>query len=390
MSSTIFREHKSTGDRSAIDKKRHKEKIKEALKEGVKNIIAEESIIGQSGTKKVKVPVKGIKEYRFVYGQNTKRVGSAPGKDVSRGQVVSRGKKEGGKGDKPGNKPGEEYYEVEVDISELINYIFDDIELPNLDKRKYKEIIDKKLKRSGYRKNGIRPRLDKKKTLKQAIRRKAMLKKDVDDGEDVETSIRECDLVYRNIKEKKVKISSAVIFFVMDISGSMSPEKKYLARSFFFMLYHFIKHKYDTIEVVFVSHDVGAYEVNEKQFFERGSSGGTVVSAALEKTLDISKKRFDSSLWNTYVFQCSDGDNFGHDTEKANVLAKELKDISQMYGYCEIEPSAERLKWLADSESKLSNAFKHLEDDKFKIVKIFHKNDIWTAFRKLFEKDLNE
>ena len=172
---SIFKEHKSTADRSATDRRRHKEKIDRAIKEGIHNIVADESIIGKDGKKKIKIPVRGIKEYRFIYGENEnkKNVGSAQGKDIAKGQKV--GSKNGGqpsKPNKPGNSKGEEYYEVEITLEELANYLFDDLRLPNMEKRKIKNIVEKSYKRHGYRNKGIRPRLDKKETIKNKIRRK--------------------------------------------------------------------------------------------------------------------------------------------------------------------------------------------------------------------------
>ena len=120
---STFKEHKTNADRSAADRSRHKAKIKEAIREGVHDIVSDESIIGQDGKKKIRIPVKGIKEYRFVYGQNesNKKVGSAQGQPIKRGQVISRNpkEKEGKPGEKAGNEKGEDFYEVEITLEEL-------------------------------------------------------------------------------------------------------------------------------------------------------------------------------------------------------------------------------------------------------------------------------
>ena len=131
---STFREHKTIADRSASDRRRHKEKIEKAIKEGIHNIVAEESIIGKEGKKKIKIPVRGIKEYRFVYGENDKnqQVGSAGGKQVERGQKV--GDRKSGKkkaGEQAGNEKGEEFYDVEITLEELGHYLFNDLSLIN-------------------------------------------------------------------------------------------------------------------------------------------------------------------------------------------------------------------------------------------------------------------
>ena len=134
---SIFREHKTIADRAASDRSRHRQKIEKAIKESIKDVVAEESIIGQSGKKKIRIPVKGIKEHRFVYGTNekNKQVGSAQGKDVNKGQRIGhRRKTQNKEGNKPGNKPGEEMYEIEMSLEELAGYLFNDLQLPELEK----------------------------------------------------------------------------------------------------------------------------------------------------------------------------------------------------------------------------------------------------------------
>ena len=390
---STFRRHDTTADRSASDRRRHKQKIEKAIREGVYNIVAEESIIGSDGKKKIKIPVKGIKEYRFVYGnnQNNKKVGSAPGVDnLKRGQQVGKARKVGkpgdGEGNKPGNEAGEEYYDVEITLEELAAYLFDSLELPDLEKKKLKNVMSEKYKRHGYRDHGIRPRLDKKETIKKKIKRKkAALRAGTYSPEDDERfTFHENDLRYKHIKKQVKEASNAVVIFIMDISGSMSARKKYLARSFFFLLYQFIRHKYKHTELVFVAHDTMAYECNEEQFFARGSGGGTIVSAGLEMTCDIITKRYHPNNWNIYTFHCSDGDNWPTDMERAIELSEQIKSVSQLYGYCEIEPEKERMAWAKDKDSQLSSAYAHLENGNFKIAHIHVQEDIWPAFKIFF------
>lgn len=392
---SVFREHKTIADRSAGDRQRHKKKIEDAIKEGVHNIVAEESIIGQDGKKKIRIPVRGIKEYRFIYGDNSqnKKVGSAPGKEVRRGQNIGKapGSEKPGKGDKAGNEKGEEYYDVEITLEELAHYLFNDLELPELVKKNIKNITGEKWKRHGYRNDGIRPRLDKKKTAINRIkRRKAVERRNralgKESDEEERFTFHEHDLKYRHIKKDVKEASNAVIFFLMDISGSMSQEKKFLARSFYFLLYHFINARYENCEVVFVAHDTEAYEVDEEKFFKRGAGGGTMVSSGLQMVKEIIEQRFHPASWNIYCFQCSDGDNWMEDTEKVLGLADEIRNLCQMFGYCQIEPREEMINWAAGDESKLSNVYKPLVNYNFKIVEVNSKDDIWPSFKQLLGK----
>ena len=386
--SSIFKEHKTVADRSASDRRRHKQKIEKAIKDGIHDIVAEESIIGQDGKKKIKIPVKGIKEYKFIYGSNeqNKRVGSAPDVDVRRGQKIGdSGKKKTKTGtDRAGSESGEEFYEVEITLEELAHYLFDDLELPDMEKKALKKVMSEKYKRKGYRTEGIKPRLDKKKSAINRIKRKkaASRRDDSEHSDDERFPYHDHDLIYRHFKPAKKENSNAVIFFVMDVSGSMTNEKKFLARSFYFLMYHFIRSKYEHTEIVFIAHETTANEVNEDQFFSRGNSGGTMVSSALNLVCDITNSRYHPESWNVYCFQCSDGDNWPDDTGKTLIAAEKIRDFSQLFGYCEIIPGGETSSWF--DESRLSKVYEKITNKKLKCVEIKEKQDIWLAFTKLF------
>jgi len=381
---SIFKHHKTIADRSASDRLRHKEKIKRAIRDGVHHIVSEESIIGKDGKKKIKIPVKGIKEYKFVYGSNekNKKVGSAKGKDIRKGQRLSQTKTKKSDENKPGNKPGEEMYDVEITLEELSKYLFDDLRLPDLQKKKILNIISEKFKRKGYRNSGIRPRLSKKETLKNKIKRKNATKRTnpellVDDDE---FSFHEKDLKYKHIRKKSQKSSNAVIFFLMDTSGSMDKNKKFLARSFFFLLYHFIRNKYENTEIVFISHSSEAKEVNEDDFFKRVSSGGTIISSALEKTLEIINLRYHKDSWNIYVFHCSDGDNWPTDNDKAVELTKNISNISQLYGYIQTSSNSDLKFW---SDGGILNLYNKIKHPRFKTAFLSQKSDVWSEFKRI-------
>ena len=268
----------------------------------------------------------------------------------------------------------------------MASYLFDSLELPDLEKKKMKKIMAEKWKRHGYRSEGPRPRLDKKATIKKKIRRKkaAILAGTHDPEEEERFTFHQDDLRYKHIKQATREASNAVIIFMMDISGSMTTDKKYLARSFFFLLYQFIRHRYENTELVFIAHDVNAYEVNEDQFFNRGVGGGTIVSSGLEMAIDVINKRFHPNSWNIYAFHCSDGDNWPSDTEKTLRLSEELKQICQLYGYCEIEPDESRIAWLKDRDTQLSKIYEYLNNSNFKTVYINGPEDVWPAFKKFF------
>jgi len=412
MTDTIFREYRPSdaerSDRSAGDRLRHREKVRESIRENIADIIAEESIIGKNKDKLIKVPLRGIKEYRFIYGENSPGVGQGDG-EARPGQVVGKTGKEGqGKGDgQAGDRPGVDYYETDVSLEELIEIMFEDLELPNLERRALREIpSDRSSKRKGYRHVGIRVRLDKRRTARQRVMRvlasrQHMIEQAADDGAPEEEvpdydeqpraalvsqkrrfPFHQDDLRYKHLETDTREDSNAVVICIMDTSGSMDTMKKYLARSFFFLLYQFISTRYRNVEIVFIGHHTEANEVTEEEFFHKGESGGTFISSGYQKALDIIAERYHPSLWNVYAFHCSDGDNFDSDNAAALRTAKELAELSNLFGYGEIKPLGSRYY-----ESSMLNVFRRLEAPNFQAVLIERKEDIWPSFKAFLSKD---
>ena len=407
---SIFRKHKSLVDRAASDRARHKKKIERAIKESIRDVIAEESIIGQNGKKKIRIPVRGLKEFRFIYGnnENNKNVGSGGSHSLKRGQKIGKKRADVAQGQgagKASNEKGDHYYDVEVTLEELAEYLFGDLELPDLEKKQFRFISQESKKRKGYRFKGIRPRLSKKETLKRKIRRRKIAEKigtyDAEGGE--RFPFHQDDLKYHHIKPKVKENSSAVIFFLMDVSGSMSQERKYLARSFFFLLYQFLNHKYEKIDVVFISHSTDAERVSEDDFFKVGTFGGTIVSSCLDLELDIIEKEYHPNTWNIYTFYCGDGENWTSDNEMCINLFKKIKDLGQLTGYCEINehysgmihdsseaiaPNGSSLPnfsaWKNEDMDNLWSKLDPLCDHKFKKAMVGDTDHIWKAFKALF------
>jgi sporulation protein YhbH len=388
VSETIFRPFRQSdaerSDRAAGDRLRHRQKVRQSIRENIADIVAEESIIGKDRERVIKVPIRGIKEYRFVYGDNTPGVGQGD-EQTQPGQVVGKSQRHGEGGDQAGDRPGVDYYETDVTLEELVEIMFEDLELPDLERKKLREIDAQRfVKRKGYRQVGIRVRLDKRRTVKAKVRRQLATR------QSGETSVLERerfpfhddDLVYRHVVTDTKKESNAVVVCIMDTSGSMDTMKKYLARSFFFLLYQFIRTKYRNVEIVFIAHHTEAREVTEEEFFHKGESGGTFISSGYQKALEIIAARYHPSLWNVYAFHCSDGDNFDSDNATALRCAKALAEICNLFGYGEIKPLGSRYY-----ESSMLNIFRRLEADNFQTVLIERKEDIWPAFKAFLAKD---
>ena len=394
----VFRPFSSSdalrSDRSAGDRQRHREKLREAIRDNIADIISEESIIGRDRDRIIKVPIRGIKEYRFVYGDNQAQAGAGEG-GTEPGQVIGKAQKDGDGAGRAGDQPGVDYYETDVTLEELIEIMFEDLELPDMERKILREVMSERIaKRKGYRRVGVRVHLDRRRTAKQRLRRKVASSGGepaaerppaaaLEDGSPEERfPFRREDLTYKRLIEDTREESNAVVICIMDTSGSMDSMKKYLARSFFFLLYQFICTKYRNVEIVFIAHRTEAREVTESEFFHKGESGGTFISSAYAKALEIVQDRYHPSLWNVYAFHCSDGDNFDSDNTQALRTAGELAGVCNLFGYGEIKPLGSRYY-----ESSMLNIFRRLEAENFQTVLIERKEDIWPSFKAFLAKD---
>ena len=390
----IFRDTSNTPvdhDRSIEDRRRHRQLVEKSIKENLGDILSEESIIGESKNKKFKIPIRGIKEYQFIYGRNSGGVATGTG-DEKRGDKVGSSESSGKGSNKAGNNEGEDIYETEITLEELMDYIVEDLNLPNLDRKKYSEIITESTSRKrGFQRYGINPRLAKKKTVMAKISRKQGKKRalrEENENIDVETEIerfpfREDDLRYYRVKNKPKKESNAVLIFIMDVSGSMDVSKKYMARSFFFVLSKFIRRKYNNVAFEFISHTTTAKSVNEYEFFHKAESGGTYISSGLNLALDIIGKKYPPAAWNIYPFYASDGDNWSEDNEKALESVNKLCKICNMMGYVELLPSTY-------STTMFYRLEKDINRKNFISVVVKEKKDLWQGIKYMLSNELKE
>ncbi len=383
----IFRDYDSGGrDRSAEDRRRHRQLVEDSIKKNIGNIIAEESIIGKSKDKIIKIPIRGLREYQFVFGKN--HPGVVPGTgDEKRGDRYKGAASSEGEGsdEGAGTAEGEDYYEIDITLEDLIEYLFEDLELPHMERKKFSYIeTEKTNKRWGIQRKGIPPRLSKKRSMQERIKRKKMVERshrEMDMQIDNERfPFSEEDLRYHKIKEELRPQSNAVVMCLMDNSGSMYQNKKYLARSFFFLLYQFVKYRYVNVELVFINHTTTAQEVNEDEFFHRAESGGTFISSAYEKALEIIQERYSPEIWNIYAFHCSDGDNWPVDTPKAINRANDLCSQCNLFGYGEIRLTTGSYQ---SSDTMLNKFTTSITADNFIAVSIGSKEDIWPAFKEI-------
>lgn len=359
-----------------IDQARHQEKVKEAIKQNLPEIIAEESIITSDGKRLVKVPIRTLEEYRFRFDPNQgKRVGQGDG-DSKVGDVIGRARGAGkgaGAGSQPGDQPGIDYYEAEVTVDELAELIFEDLGLPDLKPKSTQEIPTEEVRFTEVRKKGPMANLDRRRTIMENLKRNARR------GMPVLGNITNDDLRFKVWEQEMRPSSNAVVIAMRDASGSMGEFKKYITRSLFFWMTRFLRTKYQDVEIVFITHHSEAQEVDEEAFFKMGESGGTRVSSAYRLALEIVQERYDPERWNIYPFHFSDGDNWSdNDNNLCVELVNKLLEVSNLFGYGEIRDGG--------YTSSLMSAFSVIKDPRFVIVTITEKRDVYPALQKWFSR----
>jgi hypothetical protein len=359
--------------KGSVDQERHKEKIREAIKKNLSDIVSEESIILSDGKKVIKVPIRSLEEYRFRYDPGRQEHSGQGDGDSQVGDVIAAEPRPGrGRRGEAGEEPGIDYYEADVTVDELATLIFEDLGLPFLEEKKLAEMETEAVRFTDVRKVGPMANLDKKRTILENIKRNAAK------GDAVFKDIKNEDLRFK-VWEPTIKYqSNAVVMAMMDVSGSMGEFEKYIARSFYFWMVRFLRTKYNNVKIIFISHHTEAKEVTEDEFFTHGESGGTQVSSAYELALRIIAERFNPADWNIYPFHFSDGDNLPWDNERCVQLVGKLMEQCNIFGYGEIREGHYR------SPSTLMSAYGKIQDRKFIAVTISDKKEVYPALRKFF------
>lgn len=362
------------------DQQRHQEKVQEAIKSNLPDLITEENIIMSNGRDVVKIPIRSLDEYKIRYNYDkNKHVGQGNG-DSKIGDVVAQdgtGQQQGpGKGQGAGDQPGEDYYEAEVSMMEIEEALFKELELPNLKKKEEQEHLVENIEFNDIRKTGLMGNIDKKRTMMSAYKRNAMT------GKPSFHPIYKEDLKFKTWNEVVKPDSKAVVLAMMDTSGSMGLWEKYMARSFFFWMTRFLRSKYETVEIEFIAHHTEAKVVSEEDFFSKGESGGTICSSAYRKALELIDLKYNPSKFNIYPFHFSDGDNLTSDNARCVTLVEELMKVSNMFGYGEVNQY--------NRNSTLMSAYKNIKDEHFRYYILKQKADVFHAMKSFFQKEENK
>lgn len=364
--------------RGQRDANRHNKRIDEAVRKQLKDLISQQDIITSEGNKKVKIRLKYLDQYRFRHNPDRMdEVGRDEFDDLENGEIISQPSGDGGRPINAGDQAGEELYETEYTLEELTEMMIQELELPDLDDTKKTEITSDVLEYTDRRKRvGIEACLDKKQTLLAHIKRRSQM--NVKKG--VVLPMSQDDLRFKTWEIVKEKHSNAVVFLMMDRSGSMWADKIYAVKALYFWIVQFLRRRYDKVEIKFIAHDYYAKELSEKEFFTIADSGGTRVSAAYEMCRDIIKHNYPSDMWNIYCFHSSDGDSWSDEAECVELAGDILCMGANLFAYAEIDLDSYR-----DGSSELFKLLKKASKTKYRrlmVSTIEKMEDIMDTLRK--------
>lgn len=392
-------------NKNATNRQRFIRRYKSQLRRSVADIVSDRSITDMSRGGEVGIPTKDISEPKFRVGKGGDRDMVHPGNhSFSPGDLIEKPQGGGGgSGDGGGGEGGggEDNFMFTLSKEEFMNLFFDDLELPRLARTVLGDSNQFKFRRAGYTPSGVPANLSVKRSLENAMARRIALKaplkrqlRELEENEGNEEDIAalksrieripfldEYDLRFRHKVKEPKPISRAVMFCLMDVSASMSEQKKDLAKRFFTLLYMFLNRKYEQVELVFIRHTSNAEEVDEHSFFHDPQTGGTVVMSALNLMIEIMDERYDPASWNIYGAQVSDGDAFGSDPQRSAArLSKDILPSCRYFAYVEIPDSMSSL-------TPLGSAYSQIQHESFAMSTVLHRSDVYPVLRELFQRE---
>ena len=407
-------------NKSSVNRQRFIRRFKGQIKKAVTEAMNGRSITDMDNGEKINIPARDLSEPVFGHGPGGRREAIHPGnRDFTPGDRIARpppGDGGGsGKGQASNTGEGEDDFVFELSREEFLELFFEDLELPNLVRTQLAKVTEFKSVRAGFTSAGAPANIDIVRSLKGALARRMALaapynrrlreaeeelrrvlaespvdevraKALVEEIDHLRVRARAVpfidtfDLRYANRVKQPQPTTQAVMFCIMDVSGSMDRARKDLAKRFFTLLYLFLQRNYEKIEVVFIRHHSVANEVEEQEFFYSRETGGTVVSSALQLAGDIMAERYPVSSWNLYVAQASDGDNWHHDSPACrDILLQRIMPYVRYYSYIEITPDRHQSLWEAYEEVRATHPH-------FAMRQIDGPADIYPVFRDLFRR----
>jgi uncharacterized protein len=319
--------------RGARDWLRHDEKVRESVRQHLPQIVAGGELIN-GGSRTVRVPIRMLEHYHFRLRRPEEQQGAGQGK-AKPGDVLADPSRQRGPGEKgPGGQDeGEVQLLLEFKIDDIVDWLWEEMQLPNL-KARVGPAEDSEWVREGWDRRGARSRLDRRRSFKELVKRRG--------APGATPTFLDEDLRYRQLARRRQPAIHAVVFFLLDVSGSMSDRDRKLAKTFFFWVVQGLRREYRSLETVFVAHTTEAWEFTEAEFFQVSGTGGTVASTGLGKVREIIDERYNPSRCNIYLFYASDGDNSVSDAADAREVLSAIAEDACFTGYVEVSSGLSR------------------------------------------------
>jgi len=362
--------------RGARDWLRHNQKVREAVKESLPDLLAGADLMTRPGNRTVLVPVKFLEHARLRLLEPGVRQGAGQGRGEP-GDVLQPGREEGDKAAQSGGtKDGEIRFVVELQVDEIVDWLWEELKLPELKPRRSATLDEADYVREGWDRHGARARLDRRRTLKEAVKRRAVQEDPVAFTND--------DLRFRQLVKRATPATNAAVIFALDVSGSMDEAQRRLAKQFFFFALQGVRRQYAKVETAFLAHAAQAWEFEESQFFQASSSGGTVTSSVARLALEVVASRYDPQRYNVYFFYASDGENAAEDREDAKAALAELTAQMNYAGYVETGGVAT----FRPRDTQLSEVFTELRATGHPVgtSHLGSQQDVWRAIREFFRE----
>lgn len=367
--------------RGARDWLRHNEKIRESVQQSLPDLISGPDLITGAEDRSVHVPVKVIEHARFRLAEQDqdsyRNVGQGQGKP---GDVIRPSRTEPDDDEHQGdNSEGEVRFLLELKVDDIVDWLWDELKLPDLHPKPKLTLNDDEFVREGWDKHGARARLDRRRTVKEAVKRRAIQQNPVPFSNE--------DLRFRQLVQRRRPATNAVVLFALDVSASMTEAERKLAKTFFFFILQGIRRKYGKVETRFIAHTTQAWEFSEPDFFQVTGAGGTGASTAFNLAVEMIESDYDPSQYNIYFFYASDGENFTEDRNAATEGLAHLSSLLNYIGYVETVPGASRV-----TETEMRIICNQLEESGAPLGScvLNQPDDIWKAIRKFFLQKANQ
>jgi sporulation protein YhbH len=361
--------------RGARDWLRHNEKVRESVQQNLPDLIAGSDLITGPQDRTVQIPVRMLEHARFRLSDSNEQsqasAGQGKGKPGDILRPVQRGAgDEDGQGD---DSEGEVRLMLELKVDDIMDWLWEELKLPELQPKRNSSMEDDEFVREGWDKHGARARLDRRRTVKEAVKRRAVQENPVPFTNE--------DLRFRQLVQRRKPATNAVVIFVLDVSASMTEAERKLAKTFFFFALQGIRRKYAKVETRFIAHTTQAWEFTENEFFQVTGTGGTGASTAFNLAQELILNEFSPTQYNGYLFYASDGENFTEDRPAATAGLANLAALLNYIGYVETVPGSSRA-----AETEMRTICNELGRNGAPIGTsiLAHSEDVWKAIRKFF------